>query len=419
MAAHVGMRARAFIVAAVAAAALAGCVPSGGGSASGSTTTTSPPVATLAEIAVGGTNTCARFDDGAVKCWGSNSFKQLGVDQSVSSGSTVPITVPLPHSASAIDLGNGFGCVATTAGGVDCWGKNLWGALGNGTYDGSSGTGQLPSSVVGAPAGVTGVSAGGQHACASTALGAAVCWGDNAVRQLGDTGNPYSSFRTTPWDVASLSSGVSQLELGGATSCALVDGDGVKCWGGNTAGKVDAADTAGGIGLPRTVAGLGSGVTSLANGSFSAACAVQSGEVKCWGNNIYGVLGTGVAYPTLNKSLPVTVSGITNAVSVVGGYQHFCALLSDTTVKCWGRGDSGQLGDGNIYPDTGASSGNPTPVVVSGLTGVKQLVTGSEANHTCAVLFDDTVRCWGYNGHGELGDGTTTSSASPVSVKGL
>jgi alpha-tubulin suppressor-like RCC1 family protein len=134
---------------------------------------------------------------------------------------------------------------------------------------------------------------------------------------------------------------------------------------------------------------------------------------------MYGVLGTGTPYPTLNRTTPVEVVGITNAVSVTAGQNHMCALLSDGTVKCWGRNDVGQLGNGTTIPDAGASSGSPTPVAVSGLDHVVSLISGSSAHHTCAVLDSGTVECWGLNTSGQLGDGTTTSSSTPVTVTGL
>ena len=93
------------------------------------------------------------------------------------------------------------------------------------------------------------------------------------------------------------------------------------------------------------------------------------------------------------------VSGLTNAVALGGGYNHACALLADGTMRCWGHNIFGQLGDPASVP-----TGSAVPVTVSGINGARAITTG--AFHTCAVLQDGTLRCWGHNGQGQLGDGT-------------
>jgi alpha-tubulin suppressor-like RCC1 family protein len=142
-------------------------------------------------------------------------------------------------------------------------------------------------------------------------------------------------------------------------------------------------------------------------------CAVLSdGKVECWGTNDYGQLGNGT---TTNSATPVQVSGITTAVQVSAGEGHTCAVLGDQTVRCWGADYSGQLGNGATPTDI------TTPVEVEGaggsgvLSGVTQVSAGD--GQTCAVLGDHTVRCWGDDSDGELGDGNFgTFSSTPVKV---
>jgi hypothetical protein len=154
------------------------------------------------------------------------------------------------------------------------------------------------------------------------------------------------------------------------------------------------------------VTGLGADVSTVSTG-FRYSCAVMTtGAVKCWGDNVYGMLGDGT---NTSSSLPVDVQGLASGVAEVsaGGY-HVCALTLARGVKCWGENDAGQLGDGTTI-------NRSTPVDVLGLaTAVMMVRAGTE--HTCAVTAVGAVKCWGYNFYGQLGDGSSQSSAVPVDV---
>jgi len=246
---------------------------------------------------------------------------------------------------------------------------------------------------------------GDAHACALTAGGAVTCWGSDSHGQLGDgaTGNS-----TTPVGVPSLTSDVAAVSAGSTHTCALTIAGAVKCWGWNIYGQLGDGSTTDSS-TPVDVTGLSSGVVAISAG-FGYSCALTvGGGVKCWGFNGQGQLGDG---STADSSSPVEVTGLSSGVAAISANEyHACALTMAGGVKCWGYNNFGMLGDGTTTTST-------TPVDVSGLSrGVAAVSAGGE--HTCAVTTERVVRCWGHNNYGELGDGSTTDSPTPVDVPGM
>jgi alpha-tubulin suppressor-like RCC1 family protein len=224
--------------------------------------------------------------------------------------------------------------------------------------------------------------------------------------QLGS--GSYDAKRLTPIDVTGFSSGVSKIAAGNSHSCALISG-GVKCWGSNIYGQIGDGST-----TPRStpvdVTGLASGVSAIATSSNHTCALTSSNGVKCWGYNLHGQLGDN---STTNRLTPVDVSGLTSGViAISAGYYYTCALTSSGGLKCWGYNNNGQLGNG-------ATTQSLTPVDVTGLTsGVLAISAGFD--HGCALTSIGGVKCWGFNGLGELGDTTTTTPRlTPVDVSGL
>ena len=155
-----------------------------------------------------------------------------------------------------------------------------------------------------------------------------------------------------------------------------------------------------------------SGVIFAGSGIYYGACAVLSGgSVKCWGNSQRIWLGDGNDKFSGKSLLPVIVSGLSNVTQIVTGKGHSCALISGGSVKCWGDNFHGALGDGT-------TTMRKTPVSVSGLSGVSELAAGSDV--TCARLSDGTAKCWGLASNGRLGNNNdSTNQLTPVSVSGL
>jgi alpha-tubulin suppressor-like RCC1 family protein len=239
------------------------------------------------------------------------------------------------------------------------------------------------------------------------------------------------------------------VAAGSARTCALTGSGSVQCWGDNDQGQLGNGTTTNSL-FPVNVSGIY--VASALNGGYNHNCALLStGAVQCWGANYSGQLGNGTL---TNSSTPVGVSGLYtettttvtsgcstyscpagrhcvhpmvacsvgpsyttttftgNAIALgVGNMNdHTCAVISDGTVKCWGDNTLGQLGNGT-------TTNSSTPVVVTGISTASAVAVGY--GHTCALLSDYTVKCWGWNIMGQLGNGTTTDSLVPVAVSGV
>jgi alpha-tubulin suppressor-like RCC1 family protein len=382
-------------------------------------TGTAPTPTTLAAVSVGNDDTCGTTTGGGVRCWGFNEFGELG-NGTFTYLSTAPGDVSgLTSGAATVSAGFDFACSVVIEGGVKCWGSNGYGDLGDGTFENSP----TPVDVTGLTSGVAAVSTGGVDACAVTTLGGVKCWGYNGDGELGNgtttgdgTVSGYPAY-TTPVDVTGLTSGVVAVSAGGGGNhtCALTTEGGVKCWGYNGQGQLGNGTTTNSS-TPVDVMGLSSGVAAVSSG-YNFTCALTTaGEVKCWGNSYYGELGNGDNTGPQDcggvpcSTIPVPVSGLTGVIAVsAGGYQA-CALTTVGAVKCWGYNGNGDLGNGT-------TTDSSIPVDVSGLANGVQAIS-SGAYTTCAITTASDVKCWGYNGQGQLGNGTTTNSSTPVDVPG-
>jgi alpha-tubulin suppressor-like RCC1 family protein len=274
-----------------------------------------------------------------------------------------------------------------------------WGLNGSGELGNGTTTRSLTPVQVSGISTATQISAGPEHTCVLLSGGALKCWGNNYYGQLG---NGSTTFSSTPVQVSGISNATA-VSAGGdrgswGYTCALLSGGTIDCWGSNYNGQLGNGTTTNSS-TPVSVSGI-STATQISAGVFHTCAVLTGGTVKCWGRNIYGELGNGTYNDS--SSTPVQVSGISTATQISAGLVHTCALLSDGTVECWGG-----FHDGTI----------PTPVAVSGITNATQISDGG--SHTCALLSDGTLKCWGDNNFGQLGNGTTTFSSTPVQVSGI
>jgi alpha-tubulin suppressor-like RCC1 family protein len=306
----------------------------------------------------------------------------------------------------AISAGSDHTCALTTLGAVKCWGVDSadYTDTGDCCYLSDS---PVPENIPGLPSGVQALTAGGDHGCALVG-GSGKCWGWTDAGQLG---NPDAQdicgsdfFCASAVDVTGLT-GAAAFASGGAHSCAVTLAGGALCWGLNSNGEVGNGTTSE-QDQPVLVSGLASGVSAIAAGGAQTCALMTGGDVKCWGANDRGQLGDGT---TTERHVPTPVPGLHHVVTLAAGGTHTCALMTGGGVKCWGANHHGQLGDGT-------TTDRHTPTSVTGLTGVSALTAGG--SHTCA-LKAGAVECWGANSYGQLGDGTTTDHSVPKTVPGL
>ena len=358
------------------------------------------PLLNATQVSTGGFHTCAIFN-GGVQCWGYNFDGQLGNGNYFDSGSPTPVK-GLQSGVTALSAG-GYHTCAIVNGGVKCWGRNPDGELGNGTVDDSN----VPVSVTGL-SNVVAISAGQYHTCAAVSDGSVHCWGWNNEGALGD-GTNTATNTGTPTTVTGVT-GVSMLAAGGLHTCALI-GSAVKCWGRNVEGELDNGSTSDSY-TAVSANGL-SGVTSISAGLYHTCVTLTAGTLRCWGYNSDGQLGNGNTNST-DTGAPVAVSGIASgATAVVAGGYHTCAIVSGGE-RCWGYNFYGEVGNNSLVD-------SHVPVVVSGLaSGVTAITAG--VFHSCALATVGGLhetRCWGDNIDGEMGLDDLIFQVQLVAVVGL
>lgn len=351
--------------------------------------------ATATAIAAGDYTTCALVAGATADCWGDGAHGQLG--DGAKENSLVPTPVRgLPVGVISIAVGGSHACAVLEDGSVECWGAGAHGALG----DGSTADAAAPVSVRGIHSAIA-VAAGVAHTCALLRGGTVECWGANSNGQLGNGATHDSAVPVTVLGI----SGATAITAGLAHTCALRADGTVNCWGANENGELGDAKT---IDSPTPVAVTGlSGATAVDAGDAHTCALLADGSIDCWGWNIEGQLGNGGG----DSSIPVAVAGIRHAMALTTGGSHTCTLVRSGAVECWGANLYGQLGNGT-------TSDSSSPVAVPGLaSGVTAI--GAGLYDTCALLTGGSATCWGWNAHGQLGDGATTTTSTPVGVAGL
>lgn len=346
----------------------------------------------LPVIAVGGgaQHTCALLEDRTVWCWGSNRTGQLGRGN-LEEVDEVPDVVPGLTDVAELAISDDSSCVRHTTGKVSCWGEGGSGHLGDGT-NANRGT---PREIAGLVA--EALTLGGDHACA-LAGGRYTCWGGNASGQHGN-GTDVGTNRPDP---ASLLDGFVVISAAFTHTCAIRDDGSLLCWGGNNEATLGDGTTE--SRSSPTAVDAGGRVVAIATGLFSTCAIREDNAVLCWGWGSRGGVGDGRSAASRPQAVGISAS------RVAAGRLHTCAVTAGGNVSCWGVGDSGQLGDGASVLRLA-----PTTTTRAWTMDVVDITLGDR--HTCALTVNGEVWCWGDNGSGQLGDGTTTASPLPVKAQ--
>ncbi|MBN1439624.1 MAG: hypothetical protein JW929_09465 [Anaerolineales bacterium] len=359
-----------------------------------------PSILRAAAITSGENHTCIVTDSGRVLCWGNNEHGQLGDGTMVNRA--VPVAAAGVENAMAVAAGWKHTCALTWEGKVLCWGYNRNGELGNGKTVDSS----LPVEVGGLASGIRTIGTKEDHTCTASIEGGVQCWGYNEFGQLGDG---TRTSRSVPVDVPGLAAVVWEVVTGWGHTCILSEDGAVRCWGNNEYGQLGYGQEATLRLAPVDVLGLQSGVIGISAAGAQTCALLNGGAVRCWGNNKYGQLGDGTTEIRLG---PAAVAGLgQGAARVAAGWNHTCAVMGNGELKCWGWNYYGQLGD-------------ETKILQTRPVNVRRLMEDAvEAAlgwaHTCAITAGGSVKCWGRNDSGQLGDGTTIDSPVPLAVVGL
>jgi alpha-tubulin suppressor-like RCC1 family protein len=337
-------------------------------------------VSNVTQVAAGGYHTCA-LSGGAWKCFGDNEDGQIGViGTPICNGQPCTLTpTALISGTTSFSTGNSDTCVVVS-GQVQCLGDSTFGIIGETT----------------GPNGCN----GGTNNCAQSPL------------------NIFSSLITSP----------SAVSAHNTSACAIVSGGNVVCWGEGLSGQIGPN----GMGsicsgndpcspTPVAVPGV-TNATAITTTAFSTCALISGGTVDCWGDNEVGQLGSSetatctTQLTTACSTAPIQVAGLSGVTQIAGGDSFVCALLADGTVECWGDNGNHELGNASV---TGSCQGqfnvcSSSPVKVSGVSGATAIAAGGY--HACAIQGGGVV-CWGLNSFGQLGNGNTTSSDTAVPVQ--
>lgn len=304
------------------------------------------------------------------------------------------------HAVKVAAGSNFFACALASDGQVHCWGTNHNGQLGRGTAD-APGVEDPHWVDLGTYITVKDLTVGSAHACAILSNDTVKCWGANGDGQLGlgDTSDRGDQPNEMGEFLPALDFGpgltARALSAGGDHTCAILSDDSVRCWGAASSGQLGTDERRNeprpSARAARPVFPQGVVARSLSSGGSHSCASVEDGRLWCWGSNTYGQVGAGDDvdhYAPHLVELGTSAQGVTSSVrTVVAGGSHTCAIIETGSLRCWGRNFAGELGVGSTAEQFLAPQTVSLPASVKALT--------LKHGHTCALLEDDRLMCWG------------------------
>jgi alpha-tubulin suppressor-like RCC1 family protein len=379
------------------------------------------------DLALGLFHSCALLSDGTVRCWGQNFRGVLGLGGTDLSNKLKPTPVPGLTNVKKISTSptNFTMCALIGDGTVKCWGGNQYGQLGINSMDTGNHTSPAPvlASGDGTPlAGIKDISVGDYHVCALKTDSTVLCWGWGLFGRVAD-GNATDHKILLPQPIMPATTLGDKLVTGGGHTMLLVGTNTSAqyvCWGvdGNGQCGITATSSVVTASSPTSLFDTINGTVArpLAGGNATSCAIINNGTLHCWGYNMNGELGRAGGGGTSSSthapvcrnnvnSCPNLADQLQGVTQATAGDNHVCALAGGL-IKCWGGNTYGQLGNGTTTPQNYAANGptiSPAPTLV---------VAGGY--HTCAILTDRTIRCWGENDFGQLGNDMMTASNTGI-----
>ncbi|DAC19080.1 MAG TPA: hypothetical protein HA276_00610, partial [Candidatus Poseidoniaceae archaeon] len=368
------------------------------------------------KVATGNAQSCGILANGSLMCWGGGDNwgaqgNGLASNSNLQSPSWVDLGAGL--TAESVAFGQHYGCAVLSDGSLKCWGKNDDGQIGDGTSEDK----HSPVAVsLGAGRTADAVAMGNAHTCALLDNGSVQCWGDDT---WGDLGNGAGvTDRLSPSEYVDFGAGRTAvaLDVGTDHSCAVLDNGSLMCWGRDHKGQLGNGGTTTADQHSPAFVDLGTGRTAVAvsTGHIHTCAILDDGSLKCWGSDDDGRLGNGAVTGDQPSPVLVDLGAGRTAVAVVAAMYNTCAILDDGSLKCWGSDSQGQLGNG-----ASTTADQPSPVSVGLGTGRTAVAINIYALHACAILDDASMKCWGLDATGTLGNGAgTTTQHVPDLVTG-
>ncbi len=384
----------------------------------------------ILQVVAGGFHTCVLIEGGRVRCWGGSSAGVVGLGNTNDIGDdetpAESMDIPFPGAAVGLDAGGAHVCALFDDGALRCWGVGFTGQLGNGDFitlgDDETLEGLPASDVGGTP---SQFSLGANHSCARFPDDFIRCWGSNVNGQLGNGNTMNIGDDEVPASIGPvIISSTIAVAAGAGHTCAMSIDFKLTCWGRNDHGQLGYGNTlsfgddpgevpqfVGPIELEPPSLPNGATLTEVSLGAAHSCALFTSGDALCWGGNDHGQLGQGNVEDWGNGNSetpamlePINLGGAATAISA--GSSHTCALLEDGDVRCWGYNERGQLGLG--HPGVDAVGDDELPNAVPTVTlGAPAVAISSGYYHNCALLDTNEITCWGDNSDGRLGYGHT------------